>query len=116
MKTTTNFDEIEFALNNPDDGMMGDALKALEIVRAEFAAMRAVVEAARLEHLAICGLIAYTETPANRRINLDVRDVLYPARECRFNTSMAFAGLDAVKISEKLNSFVLVSHLVGGAK
>lgn len=69
------------------------------IVKAvnEHAALVAVAEASRLEHLALCKLIEYIETPSNKRSNLDVRDVLYPARECRFNSSQAIANLEAVR-------------------
>jgi len=46
MKTPTPFEEIEFALENPEAGLMDEAQKALENLTREHAALVEVAKAA----------------------------------------------------------------------
>lgn len=93
--------------HDPEDGLDNTSEEQIHnarlIVRAvnEYDALCAVAEASKLEHQALCKLIEYIETPGYKRVNLDVRDVLYPARECRFNSSEAIVKLAALRAGKE---------------
>jgi D-alanyl-D-alanine dipeptidase len=99
--------DIQAVLNNAaarlekgiKDTEMADACwqKARDITRlqAEHTALRAVAENDRRLYQAVQNVITYMQTPSNKRG--DVRDVLHPLCECRFNSGEALAALASVR-------------------